>query len=167
MGTDHTDDHTPEVADFDAWRESASRRRSRKRPQVRIAGQVVPAPTPGTVSMRLLADMRSASDDTPADEFRRIIAELYGETTFDRWVEAGLTIEDLLVILGWSYARANDPLTTITFDEVAASYERARESNGETEGKGGNRATRRANTGRSSSRTSAASTASPPKRSRT
>jgi hypothetical protein len=147
--------------------------RAKDAPEIqRILGVDVPVPTELPLALAALGDELATSEDQ--GDVERIVTLLFGEDVYQRWVTAGLTAEQLAVLMAWGMANATG--TPTTFAEAAQLA-----ADAEAAGKARkaavvpNRAARRASsrtpasasTGGSSSRTSAASTASPRKRSRT
>lgn len=137
----------------------------------RILGVVVVVPTDVPLRIEHQALLMQESQDV--DEIRPLLADLFGADHLDTWIANGATARMLQVIIAWGMANATG--TPTSFEravELAAEAQAA-----DAAGKAlpvPNRAARRApsgtgksaNTGRSSSRTSAASTTSRRKASR-
>jgi hypothetical protein len=113
------------------------------------------------------ASQELANSKDPAD-FERLLVMLFGDGTLQQWKDNGLTAGQLRVLVAWGMANGAGKATT--FAEAADMVRVAEEkkARAEAEGKAPNRAARRASsrtpasggTGRSSSRTSGASTGS-------
>jgi hypothetical protein len=105
------------VEDFDAfWQQQ-----DRKRPAVRIMGEVVDLPPAIPLEFELLAKRMSAKSDDAS--VRRCVAVLFGEDRLDRWAEAGMDAEQFKVLLAWAPQRiaGND----VSLAEVAAMVKAA------------------------------------------
>lgn len=147
------------VDDFDAFWAA----KKAKQPHTRIRGVVVPIPL--DLPLALIAQMQGA---TVADEDanRATLAEVYGEDVIEKWIGAGMGAREFFVVLTWSFVRGSGG--SITFeeavtraDEVMAAMAEGGDASGKASKPKPNRKTRRsAGAGASSSRTSAASTAS-------
>jgi hypothetical protein len=108
--------------------------------------------------------VRELSASSAREDIAELVTALFGAEVFDAWADAGMGYYELLTVLTWGMAQATG--TDMTFAEA---YQAVQE--GDAEGKAQsspNRAARRAQskpTGGQSKRTSAASTASPRRRS--
>jgi hypothetical protein len=112
---------------------------------------------------------RELSESKDEADFYRLIATLFGAGTLETWKANGLTRKQLPVLVAWGMSNGAGRKTTFT--EAGEMVQQAEQKKAEAEAAGKappNRAARRASsrtresgdTGRSSSRTSAASTGS-------
>jgi hypothetical protein len=161
----------PPVEDFDAfWAKFTDTRR----PKALIRGVEVAAPY--DIPLELSERIDAATPDDQ-DTVHDLLAELYGEGIVDRWKAAGMGAIEFFVVLTWSYMRAGG--SSATFEDAMAVVQEAFDSGALNDAqtvpnradrraaaKGKGRTAPSARTGARSSRTSAASTASPPKNSR-
>lgn len=116
------------VEDFDAFWSM----QDRKRPATTIMGQRVelPASLPLQFEMEARRLQRSRKDK----DVRKLVAILFGQDQYERWAEAGMDLEQFMVLLAWAPAViAGQP---VTLAEVAAKVRAKLEAEraGETEG---------------------------------
>lgn len=126
----------------------------------------VTVPVPADIPLNFTAAFGALSPDSDVTDFADAVALLYGEGVFDRWVENGMGATGLLTALMWGYMQGGgqdvsfaDAYQVVISDDPGKAAAAV----------AGNRAARRQQskpTGGRSSRTSAASTASPRARSR-
>lgn len=130
----------------------------------RILGVDVVVPT--DIPLRLEIMVAELADSQDSDELRPLLVDIFGVDHFDAWIANGMTVHMMKVILAWGVANGSG--TPCTFERA---LELADQIGPDEAGKVRpvpNRAARRAssgtgksaNTGASSSPTSAASTAS-------
>lgn len=143
-------------------------RAEQEQPTTRILGVDVVVPTDLPLEVEDLASQ--LHDSGRREDFERLLGILFGPDTFEQWKRNGLTSRMLRVLVAWGFANANG--RSVSFAEAADLVDKAEALKAERDaaGKatGPNRAARRASsktrasagTGRSSSRTSAANTAS-------
>ncbi|MUL39634.1 hypothetical protein FZ103_00300 [Streptomonospora sp. PA3] len=87
------------------WSEVESRRRVE---YTTIRGVRVQVPAPGQLTMRLrriLDRARSQQRLTTEPELHAAIGDMYGEGALEAWIERGLMVEQLAVILAWGLAQ--------------------------------------------------------------
>lgn len=130
----------------------------------RILGADVIVPT--DIPLRVEIQAAGLKDTQNADELRPLLVDIFGADHFDTWIANGLTVHMMKVILAWGVTNGSG--TQCTFERA---LELANQMETDEAGKAlpmPNRTDRRAssgtgksaNTGRSSSPTSAASTTS-------
>ncbi|MCX5587540.1 hypothetical protein [Streptomyces erythrochromogenes] len=127
----------------------------------------VTVPVPSDIPLNFTTQFNGLSEESDIAEFGDAVATLYGDGVFEQWVEHGMGALGLLTALMWGYMQGNgqdvsfaDAYKIVTSDDPGKAAVAVT----------GNRAARRSQsraTGGRSSRTSAASTASPRTRSRT
>ena len=115
-----TPDETPDlqppdtVEDFDAFWQ-----RDPERVQVKIMGDVVALPSSLPLAFEMEARRLARVKGTEGAVVRRLLTLLgFPEGTLQAWVDKGMTVEQLQVLLAWAPARiAGHP---VTFEEVRA-----------------------------------------------
>lgn len=127
----------------------------------------VTVPVPADVPLNFTAGFADLSADSDPSEFADVVDLLYGEGVFEQWLARGMGALGLMTALMWGYMQGNgkdvsfaDAYKVVISDDPGKAVTAV----------AGNRAARRSQsktTGGRSSRTSAASTASPRTRSRT
>ncbi|MFF3622329.1 hypothetical protein [Streptomyces sp. NPDC002467] len=130
-----------------------------------IEGVDVPVPDDIPLGFSKLASALSVDSDV--DEFAPVVTLLYGDGVFDQWVDNGMGAKGLLVAIMWGYMQGSGrDVTFAEAYEVVTSDDPGKAALAAT----GNRAARRSqskSTGGRSARTSAASTGSARRTSRT
>jgi hypothetical protein len=167
-GPDWVDEPDPiQETDFlEFWAEQQAKATTRT---VQILGADVRVPTDVPLRLQVMAQQMDGSESV--ELLRQVLAELFaGVDHYDTWVEHGLTANMLKVIIAWAVTNgAGTPTSFARAVELSAAMEKA-DAEAAQAGKapGPNRSARRASSriptsassGRSSSRTSAASTGS-------
>lgn len=114
--TTHDTDDEQATHDFDAfWAQHGPGEVE----TVRLMGEVVPVPQDVPLWVTLKVDSTDSMSD-PA-EVRRMVSELYGDNTLDRWADAGMGSKQLSTVLAWSVAKAQG--AQITPGEAAERVE--------------------------------------------
>lgn len=136
------------------WDEVAAKRRTET---IRGVTVTVPADLPLFFPMKL----QQAWDSDSEEDFKALVADLFGADTLDAWIEAGMGMQEFQTVLAWGMGQGSGKGTTF-----AEALEMVRSGQGKAEP--ANRAERRrsAGTGGPSKRTSNASTGSRRKTSR-
>lgn len=128
----------------------------------------VTVPVPADIPLNFSAQFSALGPESEISDFGDAVTLLYGDGVFDQWVDHGMGAMGLLTALTWGYLQANGQ-GDVTFADayrIVISDDPGKAAAAAV----GNRAARRSQskpTGGRSSRTSAASTASPRTRSRT
>lgn len=126
----------------------------------------VEIPVPADIPLNFSAQFSALGPESEISDFGDAVTLLYGEGVFEQWVDHGMGAIGLLTALMWGYMQGSgqdatfaDAFRVVTSDDPGKAVAAAV----------GNRAARRSQssgTGGRSSRTSAASTASPRPKSR-
>lgn len=130
-----------------------------------IQGVDVAVPTDVPLGFAQLTE--NLGEDSPLEDFAEVVFLLFGEGVFDAWLKNGMGANGLIVAIMWGYMQGNGK--DVTFSEaykVVSSDDPGKAAVAVT----GNRAARRSQskpTGGQSARTSAASTGSARRTSRT
>lgn len=138
----------------------------------RILGVVIPVPH--DVPLKFTEELHELKNSTDPEDTKYLLQTLFGSNPLEQWTANGATAEQLTVILAWAMANAQG--RKMDFAEAHEVVVKAQAA--EAEGKAPpapNRKDRRASsatgvsasTGRASSRTSVANTASARRKSRT
>ncbi|MGH3862504.1 hypothetical protein [Actinokineospora sp.] len=155
------DDTDVEVEDFDAyWAEQRAQIKPR---MARIRGVLVTVPTSLPLHVNELVHEMQHSKDP--DDVAEVVSALFGEDTYDAWVDARMGADEFRVVLAWGMANGNGK--AMTFAETTAMIEEAERSQGKARAAASSGTRGSGAGGGSSSRTSGASTASQRRRSGT
>lgn len=155
LDTDHHDASENAHESWDAfWAEvERAERAERKGPQTQvIRGVEVVVPHDLPLLFERTLDQLKGSED-----FKELLAALFGADVLDAWVKAGMKDREFEVVFAWGYANGKGKPTTF-----AEAYElhKARESTGKDETGSARTSGASANSGQSSKQTSSGSTGS-------
>lgn len=106
-----------EYDDFDAFWAS----RTQVRP-ARIRGEIVTPPT--DVPLAMLDELAEVENSEKPEDVKRMLARIFGGEVFDKWVDAGMGLEEFQVVLAWAGAHMRG--TPCTFAEAVELYLKAR-----------------------------------------
>ncbi|GAA1994396.1 hypothetical protein GCM10009799_20630 [Nocardiopsis rhodophaea] len=114
----------PQASDhesFDAfWAEVEAKQKAEKAPRTEtILGVTVQVPTPDTMTLRFRRQLDQLNMDrrgTTEAEVRAVLADLFGPDALDAWTDAGMTEQQLAVVMAWGIACASG--TEITWREA-------------------------------------------------
>lgn len=113
------------VEDFDAFWET----QDRKRPTVRIMGELVHLPPAMPLQAELLMNKLERRSDERS--VRKVVAVLYGPDQMDRWAGAGMDGEQFNVLLAWTVQKLNGG--SLSMAEVRARLAEAEAGGGQGE----------------------------------
>ncbi|WP_113699186.1 hypothetical protein [Nonomuraea lactucae] len=108
---------------------------------------------------RKVDQLKDASDEAA---FAELVAELFGVDVLDAWIDAGMTGREFEVVLAWGMA--NGKGRTMSFREAYELIQKRNNNQGKAPASSTRKSARSGGSGRSSKRTSGASTASRRKR---
>jgi len=100
-----------DTLDFDQFWASE---KIKKQEKVKILGEWVIVPTDIPLAIEQRAQNTKVGDPTATKE---LLAALYGEGAYDEWVNRGLTLRQLTIIMAWSMLRIQG--NKLSFAEVA------------------------------------------------
>lgn len=145
----------PGVLDMDAfWAEQTQRTTP-----VKVLGEVVQLPAPGTLPLDLERRMEAA-DARDEATMKGLLGEVFGDPTLiDRWEQGGMNLRQFRMLTVW--VLSNGQGKPLTMQQAMAAVDAQMDGEvGEAPRPGGNRATRRAKHAKASSGTKSASSKS-------
>lgn len=145
-----------ETEDFDAFWSEQDRKGTTLKNVFGIDVQLPPK-----LPLRFEIEARRLKNSEDEDDIKRLVALLFGETSLDRWVDAGMDNEQFGVMIMWGTANASGQRMSLA--EARSEY---REMNAKKDGKDAGKLRKSrtgggssSSSGRSSRRTSRANTA--------